>query len=627
MRRHDEALLWQYAARELDAEEAALTEHHLSECVECRERLLDVRQARLVLQDAQTPRPRVQWSKVDQSISQLVEDRLAKQAKAARFGWRLPLAFAAVAALALVTASGALKLELPKLDRPVEVALAPPVAPVPAGTEVERALGLSRVGAELSLAREGERVAAGEVLRTAVGGRGLLALPDGSRMRLAGGSQLALTRTEADDVALTLERGRVGVQASHRARRGFVVHTNGLSVRVVGTLFTVSQVAGMVEVAVAEGKVRVEPPEGAALTLIGGERVRFERGGWKPVRGAATPAQLAELGELSAPPMIEAAGTPRVPAAGLMPAGALARRDDSAARNGAVQQSSRVVGVARTPAEAPPEQTDGLLPRKPAVPQGAATVWPNPIGARAEAAAPAAEVPEYEEKASVWPSMGGGPTTYEPRVIKRPAAQPAAAPPPDVAVQQAAAPIAGNFSLEIEAAGPPTASTQRKAEPADIRREIEAAGPPAGTTQRRAAEPADFGGWPASTGQAPAPAQAVEEPEVVPLTRSAPEPKAKASAPPKLKGGEPLPEDLEALFLQRAERGLERGICERYLMGLQEIAGDGARNERSQKARILRARCYDARVRPDLSEIEYRRYLEVWPKGQHADEARKAIIE
>ena len=105
------------------------------------------------------------------------------------------------------------------------------------------------------------------------------------------------------------------------------------------------------------------------------------------------------------------------------------------------------------------------------------------------------------------------------------------------------------------------------------------------------------------------------------------QPKARPAAPTKLKRGEPLPEDLEAMFLQRAERSLERGTCERSLLGLQEIAGDASRNERSQKARILRARCYDARVRPDLSEIEYRRYLEVWPKGRFSDEARKAVME
>ncbi len=597
MKRHDQTLLWQYAARELDTEESALVEHHLSECVECKERLLDVRQARLVLQDAQAPRPNVKWEKVDQGISQLVEAQLLRQSKAAQRGWRWPLAFAAIAAAVIALGSTG------KLDLTRAPEEAPSEAIASSGTEVEQALGLSRVGAELALARQGERLGAGEVLRTAVGGRGVLALPDGSRMRLAGGSQLALTRTEADDVALTLERGRVGVQASHRVRRGFVVHTNGMSVRVVGTLFLVSQVAGVVEVAVAEGTVVVEPPEGEALRLVGGERVRFERGNWKPLRGAVSVGQVAELNELSAPPMTEAAGVARAPAGGTLPAGAMARRDD--ARVHSMQQTSQVVGVALTP-DPPASQEEGLLPRKQAVPRGAPTLWPlghpraqSPANPQSAGATSEDEAPQFEEKASVWPSMGGGPVTYEPRMRKRSTAKvasnPAAAVPQPLAAAIAgditpAADVAPQYQLDVE--------------------------PPASEAQK-GADPAEFGEFPKA--QAPTAASPVAPKALT---------KARAGATPKqLKNADPLPEDLETLFLQRAERGLDRGICERYLMGLQEIAGDSSRNERAEKARILRARCYDAKVRPDLSEIEYRRYLEVWPKGRHADEARKAIIE
>ncbi len=589
MKRHDETLLWQYAARELCVDEAALTEHHLEECVDCRERLLDVRQARLVLQDAQTPRPRVEWAKVDQGISQLVEARLARQAKASP-GWRLPftLAFAAVAAVVVVSMAGKIH-----FTAPGSVTVAHAVEPAVV-THVNHAVGLSRVGVTLSPAREGEQLTAGQVLRTAVGGRGVVTLADGSRMRLAGGSQLALTRVDANDVALTLERGRVGVQASHRARRGFVVHANGMSVRVVGTLFTVSQVQGAVEVTVAEGKVLVEPPEGEGLSLMGGERVRFERGGWKPIRGAATAAQLAELNDFSEPPLIEAAGIPRTPAAGVMPATAIARRDDSTARKGAaaIQPSAQVIGVALTP-EPVPSQTEANLPKKPAVPDGQATVWPAHVGAL-KAPAPTAEeeAPQLEEKASIWPSFGGGPTTYEPRVLKRKQKSPAESP----VVEPKAADVVPLYQREAER---PVAAVADDT-------------------------PVEFGEWP----QAASPPAPKPEPVVAADTRPVPLPsKVRSVAPRALKNEAMLPEDLEALFLQRAERGLERGICERYLLGLQEIAADTSRNDRSEQARILRARCFDARVRPDLSEIEYRRYLEVWPRGRHSDEARKAIIE
>ena len=69
MKRHDETMLWQYAVRELGADETVLLEHHLDECLECREGLLEVRQARALLDDAMPPRPVVTWSKVDAGIA------------------------------------------------------------------------------------------------------------------------------------------------------------------------------------------------------------------------------------------------------------------------------------------------------------------------------------------------------------------------------------------------------------------------------------------------------------------------------------------------------------------------------------------------------------------------------
>lgn len=539
MKRHDETLLWQYAARELDAETHALTEHHLAECIDCRERLLDVRQARLYVQDAQTPKPKVDWAKVDAGIAKIVEQRLVKQAKPSPFSIRMPfvLALAAVAIAALVVKPAWV---MPAAEQPAAVVAE--VAPTPS-TQVIEAKGLSRVGAQVAQASEGEKVVAGEVLRTAVGGRAVLTLPDASRMRLLGGSQVALTRSDADDVAITLERGKVGVKASHNKRKGFVVHSNGLTVRVVGTLFTVSQVAGVVEVVVAEGRVAVEPPEGSALSVGAGERVRFERGQWKALRGNATASQIAELNDLSSPPLVEAKGAPRAPAAGQLPREPKAQPEPKA----------QVVGVAAA-AEEPSHPADALLPRKAKVPQGEATVWPTgPAPVEAPAPAPVPKEPQYEEKASVFPTLGGGEVQYEARV-KVPAP-------------------------EHQAVGTPT--------PPDELPPVQTYVPP----------------------KQEAPVKVVEVPLPSVVKKSA------------------LPTDSETIFLEKAERSLEKGTCDRYLLGLQELAGDQSHNDRAEQARILRARCYDSRVRLDLAEIEYRRYLEVWPKGRFAPEARKALAE
>ena len=528
MKRHDETMLWQYAARELTADDATLLEHHLDECLECREGLLEVRQARGLLQDATAPRPAVSWAKVDAGISQLVEARLVQKAKASGTSWRWAAGMACAAAL-LVAMGVSLKLKA----QSQEVAA---VALAPSGTHVDQASGLSRIGADVELANDGDLLAAGEVLRTSLVGRAVLTLPDDSRMRLSPGTQLALTRAEPDDVALTLERGRVAVHASHRNRRGFVVHTGGLAVRVVGTLFTVEQMAGAVEVAVVEGKVRVEPPEGEPLFLVPGERVRFEQGNWKPIRGAVTPSQVGDFADLSVPPMVQAQGASRPAPGGAVP-------------------------------------SNGLLPRL--TPQASA--------------------------ARVKPPAGSSQKPLDlPAVVQRAAAKPG----PVVPTKRA--PIAQAGTLAVFGSQPPN--------PADEQSGL------------KTSDPAEWNAQPPPVAQPPEPQPAPEplKPAFEPVPFPVASEVAEVSPKP---AGEPLPKDLEERFLQRAERGLGRGICERYLLGLEEVAGDGSGSERAEKARILRARCFDAKVRPDLSEIEYRKYLVVWPAGRYAVEARQAIAE
>ncbi len=86
-----------------------------------------------------------------------------------------------------------------------------------------------------------------------------------------------------------------------------------------------------------------------------------------------------------------------------------------------------------------------------------------------------------------------------------------------------------------------------------------------------------------------------------------------------------LPVTAEGLFLQRAGESLKQGRCGSFLPGLQdvvEVSEDVAARER---ARILKARCHDERLEPILAEREYRKYLEDFPRGRHAAEARRAV--
>lgn len=516
MKRHDETMLWEYAADELAADDAKLLEHHLDECLECREGLLEVRKARALLDDATAPRPVVAWAKVDAGISQLVEARLVKQAKANNSAWRWSLGVACTAALVAVLAVG-LKVRVAAPAPAEGVALSPN-----AGTHVDQAIGLSRIGLDVEAAGRGEYLKTGEVLRTSAEGHAVLTLPDESRIRLSPGTQLALTRAEADDVSLTLEQGRVAVHASHRPRKGFVVHAGGLGVRVVGTLFTVEQMAGALEVAVVEGKVRVEPPEGDALFLLPGQRVRFEQGGWTPVRGEVSPSQLGDFADLSVPPMVQAQGAARPAPGGVVPA--------------------------------PAPEHNGLLPRlSPQV--SASRVKPAP--------AP---------------------------VAKRPS-------------------MASSGTLAVMGSQPPAPAGEKAA-------------------SSKLTEPEELQAWPVAPPQPPAqPAPAAEPEAVKPALDVTPFPVVSNQAEPARAKAEPLPVDLETLFLQRAERALGRGICENYLQGLDELASDLSRGERAERARILRARCFDAKIRPDLSEREYRHYLVNWPTGRFALEARQATAD
>jgi hypothetical protein len=97
-----------------------------------------------------------------------------------------------------------------------------------------------------------------------------------------------------------------------------------------------------------------------------------------------------------------------------------------------------------------------------------------------------------------------------------------------------------------------------------------------------------------------------------------------AGASRKLGADESLPRDVEGLFLRRAEDALVQGKCERYELGLGELVESSESSQARERARVLRARCFDATLRPSDAEREYRLYLRDWPAGAWADEARGA---
>ena len=106
--------------------------------------------------------------------------------------------------------------------------------------------------AERALLTEAKLETAGDALA--------VTLVDGSQVSLASRSELQVRGNQASRVALSLKRGQVMCDVTHRAERKFTVVAGDVEVRVVGTKFSVQTTSGdnpRVEVSVLRGVVEV----------------------------------------------------------------------------------------------------------------------------------------------------------------------------------------------------------------------------------------------------------------------------------------------------------------------------------------------------------------------------------
>ena len=100
-------------------------------------------------------------------------------------------------------------------------------------------------------------VAAPYEISTAPGHRQQIALADGTRIELSGGSRLTLDRNDLRVAAL--EAGEATFTVHHDAGSPFTVRSGGLSVQDVGTVFNVVRSGPRLDVQVAEGSVLFQP--------------------------------------------------------------------------------------------------------------------------------------------------------------------------------------------------------------------------------------------------------------------------------------------------------------------------------------------------------------------------------
>jgi transmembrane sensor len=103
------------------------------------------------------------------------------------------------------------------------------------------------------------KVATGDsgVISTGAGRPRSLSLADGTKILLAGNTTLH-TRLSAGTRSVTIDRGKAYFEVTHDERRPFVVLAGRRQITDIGTKFSVSRDGENVEIAVTEGRVRVE---------------------------------------------------------------------------------------------------------------------------------------------------------------------------------------------------------------------------------------------------------------------------------------------------------------------------------------------------------------------------------
>jgi transmembrane sensor len=99
------------------------------------------------------------------------------------------------------------------------------------------------------------------------------ALADGSVAEVKHGGRLEVA-FDAAERRVRLEEGEVHLTVAREKERPFVVEAGGVTVRAVGTAFSVRLERDQVDVLVTEGRVQIESPAGAAVPVARGERAR-----------------------------------------------------------------------------------------------------------------------------------------------------------------------------------------------------------------------------------------------------------------------------------------------------------------------------------------------------------------
>ncbi|WP_294042307.1 FecR domain-containing protein [Sphingomonas sp.] len=135
-------------------------------------------------------------------------------------------------------------------------------------------------------------------LATKPGERRMVALDDGTRIEMSGGTRIRLDR--ADPRVASLQQGEATFHVRHDADRPFAIKTGGITIRDLGTVFNVDREGDKVTVAVAEGSVSVEPGRDG-VTLVRGDALTIDQRSGSAVRSKVSPESVGgwRSGDLS----------------------------------------------------------------------------------------------------------------------------------------------------------------------------------------------------------------------------------------------------------------------------------------------------------------------------------------
>lgn len=125
--------------------------------------------------------------------------------------------------------------------------------------------------------------------QTAPGETRQIALNDGTRIELAGGSRLRFDRN--DTRTATLESGQALFHVRHDPSAPFELRSGDVTIRDMGTVFDVRRQDGRLDVSVAEGSVALAPM-GQRVALAAGQGVRLDETRHMMRRVAVDPATV-----------------------------------------------------------------------------------------------------------------------------------------------------------------------------------------------------------------------------------------------------------------------------------------------------------------------------------------------